>query len=114
MDSNKREFDNLRAGTCPQITDSGILASGQELKRGAVLGLADGKLKLVDKAAADASKEPYAVLAEDTNSTSGDTTCAVYYTGEFNRNALSFAAGTTADDVILAARKIGIFIKING
>lgn len=114
MTEEKLVYDNLRAGTYPQKSSSGILAAGQNLKRGAVLGLASGKLKLLDKSAADESKNPYAILAEDTDAMTNEKTCPIYFTGDFNKKALVFAIGTVAEDVEVAARKIGLFFEVNG
>jgi hypothetical protein len=106
--------DNLFAGhTMPKVTDSGVIAAGQNLPRGAVLGkvTADGKLKLLDKNATDGSQNVYAILAEAVDATSADKTAAIYLTGEFNENALILASGTTVADIKTAARALGIFIK---
>lgn len=106
--------DNLFAGhVMPKVTDTGTIAAGQKLIRGAVLGrvTADGKLKLLDKAATDGSQNVYAILAEDVDATAGDKVAPIFLTGEFNENALTLAAGTTVGDIKAAARAIGIFIK---
>lgn len=106
--------DNLFAGhVMPKVTDEGIIAAGQNLPRGAVLGMvtATGKLKLVDKEASDGSQNVYAILAEDINATDADKTAPIYLTGEFNENALTLAAGTTVADIKTSARIVGIFIK---
>jgi hypothetical protein len=106
--------DNLFAGSImPKVTDSGVIASGQNLTRGALLGrvTADGKLKQVDKNAADGSQTVYAVLAESTDATAADKTAPIFLTGEFNENAITVAAGNTITDHKAAARNIGIFIK---
>ncbi|GAV21602.1 head decoration protein [Carboxydothermus pertinax] len=106
--------DNLFAGhVMPKVTDVGTIAAGQNLPRGAVLGrvTADGKLKLVDKAATDGSQNVYAILAEATDATTADKVAPIYLTGEFNENALTLAAGTTVADIKASARAVGIFIK---
>ena len=56
----------------------------------------------------------YAVLAEDCDTTEGAKEAAVYYTGEFNIDAVKVNANV--DDmtaVKIAARKVGIFLKKN-
>lgn len=106
--------DNLFAGhVMPKVTDTGVIASGQNLARGALLGrvTADGKLKLVDKTATDGSQSVYAVLAEAVDATSGDKTAPIFLTGEFNENALTVAAGNTVVEHKASARTVGIFIK---
>lgn len=106
--------DNLFAGNVmPKVTDTMVIAAGQNLPRGAVLGRvsADGKGKLVDKNATDGSQNVYAILAEDVDATAADKIAPVYLTGEFNENALTLAEGTTVDDIRASARAMGIFIK---
>jgi hypothetical protein len=109
--------DSLFGGSAmPIVADSMIIAAGQNLKRGAVLGqiTASGKGKLVNSAntgaAADGSETIYAILAEDVNATT-DKTAAVYLTGEFNENALTFGGADTSTTHKTAARKVGIFFK---
>lgn len=106
--------DNLFAGhVMPKVTDTGVIASGQNLSRGALLGriTASGKLKLVDKNATDGSQTVYAVLAEAVDATTDDKTATIFLTGEFNENALTVAAENTVAEHKAAARNIGIFIK---
>lgn len=106
--------DNLFAGSVmPKVTDTMVIAAGQNLPRGALLGriTADGKGKLVDKNATDGSQTVYAVLAEDVDATAADKVAAVFLTGEFNENALTVAAGNTVAEHKAAARDRGIFIK---
>lgn len=100
--------DNIRP-----VTDTRTLASGQNLKRGAVLGLitASGKLTLSASGASDGSQTPYAILADDCDASSGDKSCAVYLAGEFNANALIFGTGHSASTVREALRDAGIFLK---
>ena len=106
--------DNLFAGhVMPKVTDIGVIAAGQSLSRGAVLGrvTADGKLKLLDKSAVDGSQDVYAILAEAVDATTEDKSAPVLLTGEFNENVLTLAEGTTVADIKASARAIGIFIK---
>lgn len=105
---------NLFSGhVMPQVSDGAVIASGQNLARGAVLGkvTADGKLKLVDKAAVDGSEKVYAILAEDVDASLADKAAPIFLTGEFNENALTVAEGTTVADIKISARAVGIFIK---
>ena len=57
--------------------------------------------------------EVYAVLAEDVDTTKGAVEAAVYLTGEFNENALSFKPDNDAlvSDFKASARKVCIFFK---
>jgi hypothetical protein len=93
------ETRTLFAGTeIPAMTTSVTLAAGQGvLKAGAVIGkvTADGKYKLVDKAAADGSQVASMVLAEEVDTTGGDVIAVAYTSGLFNYDALYVAAGDT-------------------
>ncbi|WP_106494895.1 head decoration protein [Lentibacillus sp. Marseille-P4043] len=102
-------YDNLFAGDFEIVTDTAKV--GADLSRGTVLGIADdGSAVALDSAAADGSKNPYAVLAD--NATSGSE-ATIYLTGEFNQDKLVFGGEDTAADHKRALRNIGIFLKEN-
>jgi hypothetical protein len=106
--------DNLLAGAeFPTVKSTGTLLTGQNLKRGAVIGVitASGKLKLCDKTAVDGSQTAVHVLAVDCDSSAADAPAIVYETGIFNQNALIFAAGTVLADVKAALRSRSIFLR---
>lgn len=106
--------DNLFAGHVqPVVSGSETVLAGNNLTRGTVLGLitASGKVKAVDDSLSDGAQNVYAVLAEDCDATSADEVAAVYYTGEYNINALTFGGDDTAADHKVAARNIGLFFK---
>jgi hypothetical protein len=71
------------------------IASGQNLKRGAVLGriTATDKYVLSLAAAEDGSQEADVILAEDVNATGGDKNAFVYTAGTFVDKALIFGTG---------------------
>ncbi len=95
----------------PVVTGTLTVASGEgALKRGALL-MVDGTL--CGKTAK--TDEVYAVLAEDIDATSDSVVAIVYFTGEFNEDALSFsdAQSATIDDFRASARKVGLFFKKN-
>ena len=105
---------NLIAGETSLVSDSVTLASGENIKRGSVLGkvTADGKFKLAVDASTDGSKEPVAIAIEDVDATAGDVTnVGVYIKGEFNQRALIFGAGVTVDNSKDKLRDVGIYIK---
>jgi hypothetical protein len=106
--------DQLIAGSYPLVTDTITLVSGQNLTRGAMLGIitASGKYTLSASAAGDGSGTPVAILAEDTNATGGDTLCPVYLAGEFDANYMTFGAGWTAAAAKAALRDSNVYIKI--
>lgn len=105
---------NLFAGSVmPFVTDSVVIASGQTLSAGAVLGkvTSTGKYALVDSTASDGSENPVAILAVDVDASAADVTVPVYLTGEFNEDALTFGGTDTADTHRDALRALGIFLK---
>jgi hypothetical protein len=109
------EKQNLLAGDFPLVTRKAVLLSGQNLKRGAVLGkiTVGGKLVLSDDtiAVANGSETPYAVLAQDTDATLGDKETIVYLTGQFNSNALIFGGDYTAENSEALLRALSIFVS---
>lgn len=104
--------DSLHAGDFPIRTRKVTLITGQNLKRGALLGVitASGKYTLSLSASADGSQAPKAILAEDTDATAADKDCIVYISGDFNENAVTFGTGQTADGVREALRDLNIYL----
>lgn len=105
--------DQLIAGRFPMVTDTVTLVSGQNLKRGAVLGriTASGKYTLALAASSDGSQVPAAILADDVDASGGDKLAGVYLAGEFNVNALIFGTGITAAAAAITLRDASIFLK---
>lgn len=105
--------DNLLTGHFPVVTESAIIATGQDLTRGAVLGkvTASGKYILSLAAAGDGSEDPVAILAEDVDATAADKEVTIYKTGGFNQRALSLGAGHTVATVKAALEPLSIFIR---
>ncbi len=105
-------YDALIAGK-EIVTDFGLLVAGQNLARGAALGLitASGKLKQLDSTAVDGSAVPFAILAAATNATSADTACPIYIAGEFNGAALGLVSGQVYATFKAGFRAGGIFLK---
>lgn len=105
--------DVLIAGDMKRVTDEVVLISGQNLARGAVLGLitASNKFTLSLSAAGDGSEAPKLILAEAVDATAGDKRAAAYRTGEFNEAALVFGAGHDADSVRAPLRDLGMHLK---
>jgi hypothetical protein len=89
------------------------IATGQDLTRGAVLGVitASGQYKLTAVASSDGSQLGTAILAVDIDTSTGAATGIVYTKGEFNEDKLNFGASTDADDVRTALRDFGIYLK---
>ena len=108
----EQAYDNLIVGE-DIITDGGVLVSGQNLTRGALLGkvTATGKLTLSLSASTDGSETPYAVLNGDTDATGGDKACPIILSGEINAGSVAFGTGHTADSTKDGLRGLGIFFK---
>lgn len=66
------------------------------------------QVKLLDKAAADGSAEPYCVLSEAIDATSAAKLAIGYLEGQFNERKLIFASGTDIEDVRDAMRDLGM------
>ncbi len=94
------------------------LLSGQNLKRGALLGrvTATGKYVLSLSAAADGSQTPVAVLAIDCDaSTGGDKVTEAYFRGDFMSNGLILGTGHTLASVKAGLRTLNIeIINVQG
>lgn len=89
-----------------------IIAQGERLDRGAVLGTKpNGEFVLSLSAAADTSKTPSAILADDSiDTTDGPVEAMVYLRGDFNTAQLTFGAGHTADSARDVLRDAGIYL----
>jgi hypothetical protein len=115
MTEDAFSYDDLIAGYEPDlVTDTATLLSGQNLKRGTLLGkiTSGGKLKISAVGAGDGSENPYAILAEDTDASSGDQdNTLIYIGGAFNINKMTFGTDHTAASVKDALRDLGIVLK---
>ncbi len=106
-----KTYDNLVISF--EDTGSGILKSGENRKRGAVLGkITDGgKLVLSDDGADDGSEVPYAILDMDVDATNGDKTVPILLAGKVNEDALIFGGNHTADSTREGMRERNIIYK---
>lgn len=97
----------------PIVTDSLLIASGQKLLRGTVVGVQTNGNKgaKVDSSKSDGTQIPYAIVAQDVDATLADSMALVYLTGEFNGAALIFGGSDTIATHKAALRRIGLFIK---
>lgn len=115
MTTSTYDPTGLIAGDYPVKHASVEMLSGQDVKRGAVLGrvTASGKYKLSLSGASDGSEVPIAIAAADIDASGGDTVGPAYVTGEFNAAQLIFGTGHTAATVEAAMRGRGqsIFIR---
>ncbi len=107
--------DNLLAGEYPRVERVVTIAAGADLAKGAVLGriTANGKFKLSASASLDGSQTPDAVLAEKANAADNDVQAVVYFSGEFNENALVLGVGHTLDSVRIALRAKNVYLRRN-
>lgn len=98
--------DNLIASNAPApANDDGILITGQNRLRGAVLGriTASGKLTHCDNAAVDGSAVPVAILVEAIDATAADKTCQLYVAGCFHSDELEWHASFNTEAEKVAA-----------
>lgn len=104
--------DALIAGDFPIRTEKVTIVSGQNLVRGALLGMitASGKYNLSLSAASDGSQTPRAVLAEDVDASGGDAEGIIYVAGDFNQDALTYGTGHTAASVKAGLRDLNIYL----
>lgn len=105
--------DNLFAGDLPRSTKMITIASSAALTKGTVLGritASDKYLKSLS-AAADGSQVPKAILAADADASGGDVLAPIYFTGEFNEDALVLGTAHTIASIRDGLRQMGIILK---
>lgn len=103
------EYDNLIAAVYPPVTTFMVTLDGSQgvLKRGTVLAGTKAEAKIMTT-----SLTPFAILADDTDTTGGDVAALAYRTGHFIKGGLIVAAAyelTAAD--IEALRGKGILVS---
>jgi len=108
--------NDLLVSDVPVITRNITLISGQNLKRGAVIGniTASDKYTLSLSASNDGSQAPGLVLAIDADASGGDLVTAAYASGAFDSTKLTLGAGHTAASVEAAFRKEGapLYVRV--
>ncbi len=95
------------------------VASGQNLKRGALVKMVDGKVSAVGSTSvaesgsgsAVAFDEVFGIMTDDVNASAGDADGVVYVTGDFNKDAIVLAEGLSVSNFIKQARDVGIFLR---
>lgn len=94
------------------ISEPATLLSGQNLVRGALLGVvtASGKYVLSLSAASDGSQTPVAVLANDCNASAADAPALIYTRGDFQAQSLVLGASHTLASVKAGLADRGIFL----
>lgn len=105
--------DNLIGGDHPIVTGDIVLENGQNLERGAVLGVVtdSGEAKLSASGAGDGSETPAFILAKGADASAGAITVPIYKSGQFNEEALSFGTGHDADSVRDELRDKSIYLR---
>jgi len=104
--------DGLHAGDFPIRSRKVTLITGQNLTRGALLGIitASGKATLSLAAAGDGSQVPNCILAEDVDATAADKDAVVYIAGDFNDTAITYGTGHTAASTREGLRNLNIYL----
>ncbi|MGX1176276.1 head decoration protein [Pseudomonas sp. R151218B TE3479] len=103
----------LSAGDFPIAMDTGVIAAGQALLRGSVLGqITSSKEFVLCKAAAeDGSQAPAAILDEDVDTTDGAKSAPIRLTGQVLSTQLHLGEGLTLAAAKAALRPLCIFIR---
>ncbi|OYV50170.1 MAG: hypothetical protein B7X10_01455, partial [Burkholderiales bacterium 21-58-4] len=70
-----------------------------------------GKYQLCVGTALDGSQKPSAILADAADPSAGDVEAAIYLTGEFNGNALTYDPSWTVSTLAGAMRSSSIFVR---
>lgn len=102
----------LRGGDFPVRFATVMIATGEVLEEGSVLGevTADEEYKLSASAAADGSEAPSVVLWEDVDATDGPVPAEVMLTGDLRSAALTLGEGHTIESVRKALRRWSLFV----
>lgn len=102
----------LRGGDFPVRFATVVIATGEVLEEGSVLGevTADEEYKLSASAATDGSEAPSVVLWEDVDATDGPVSAEVMLTGDLRSAALTLGEGHTIESVRKALRRWSLFV----
>ncbi|MDK1394830.1 hypothetical protein QF008_001346 [Pseudomonas protegens] len=103
----------ISAGDFPVVMEAGVIASGQTLHAGAVLGqvTASKEYVLCKAAAEDGSQNPCAVLDQDVDTAGGAKSAPIRLTGQVLGNQLTLGEGLTLAEAKAALRPLSIFIR---
>lgn len=109
MKTESTSYDSLISGLnrSEMKTFPVTVLEGQNLKRGALVKFAAGKVQAVT----EKTDTVFGIIAEDVDATKGELPGVVYVNGDFNADAIVLAEGLTASDFVLAARNVGIFLR---
>jgi len=103
----------LSAGAFPVMIDIAVIAAGQNLPRGAVLGQvqASGEYVLCKPAANDGSEVPSAILDQATDTSKGVQAAPIRLTGEVLATQLTLGEGLSAAKAKAALRALCLFVR---
>lgn len=112
MTQTARRHRQLVGGEFPIRFFTVMLAAGQVLEEGSVLGevTANEEYKLSATAAADGSEDPSVVLWEDVDTTDGPVAAEVMLTGDLRSAELTLGEGHTIESVRKALRRYSLFV----
>ena len=114
------EYDKLFAGlNRDEIkTMPVVVASGQNLERGALVKMVGGKVTAVDTTTTGEApnevttfSEVFGIMTDAVDASDGDADGVVYVTGDFNKAAIVLGEGLTADNFVKQCREVGIFLR---
>jgi hypothetical protein len=105
--------DQLIAGQLQVVTDTGVIAKGQKLQRGAVLGqiTASREYTFCKKDATDGSQIPCAILVDNVNATEESVNGGVYLMGEFNQHRIIRDESWELPELAAELRKFSLFLR---
>ncbi|MGE8187947.1 head decoration protein [Pseudomonas sp. NPDC086278] len=105
--------DQLSAGAFPVMIDTAVIATGQKLNRGAVLGQVktNGEYVLCTASASDGSEAPKAILDQATDTSKGAQTAPIRLTGEVLASQLTLGEGLTLAQAKAALRALCLFVR---
>ncbi len=108
--------NDLLVSDVPVITRNVTIASGQNIKRGTVIGKITASDKYIQSLAAaeDGSQVPSLVAAYDVDATGGDKVAAVYASAAFDSTKLTIGTGHTVASVERAFRDAGapLYVRV--
>lgn len=98
------------------------VASGQNLKRGALVKMVNGKVTAVDSDSVTTGEgddavttttysDVFGIMTDDVDASSADADGVVYVNGDFNKAAIILDDGLTVDSYVKQAREVGIFLR---
>jgi len=114
MKTESTSYDSLISGLnrSEMKTFPVTVLEGQNLKRGALVTFANGKVSAVSAADGDTpASDVFGILTDDVNASDADTEGVVYVTGDFNKAAVIVPSGVDIEDFVKAARNVGIFLR---